>query len=118
MRVARADELSGIDSVELGDQRTASAAAQAPTGFTARAGPWDGGIGDRRPGIASVDGLVDACGLLQAGEAVLITAAAGGVGSAAVQIAAAMGARPIAVASPANHATPASYARRSKRSCR
>lgn len=48
------------------------------------------------------EGLVDR-GRLQAGETVLITAAAGGVGSAAVQIAAAMGARPLAVASPANH---------------
>src|SRR5438128_1168202 len=48
------------------------------------------------------DALVDR-GLLQAGETVLITAAAGGVGSAAVQIAAAMGARPIGVASPRNH---------------
>jgi NADPH:quinone reductase-like Zn-dependent oxidoreductase len=48
------------------------------------------------------EGLVDR-GLLQAGETVLITAAAGGVGSAAVQIAAAMGARPIGVASPRNH---------------
>ena len=38
-----------------------------------------------------------------AGETVLITAAAGGVGSAAVQIAAAVGARVVAVASPANH---------------
>ena len=48
------------------------------------------------------EGLVDR-GLLQAGETVLITAAAGGVGSAAVQIAAAIGARPLAVASPGNH---------------
>ena len=40
------------------------------------------------------DGLVDR-GLLQAGETVLITAAAGGVGSAAVQIAKAIGARPL-----------------------
>jgi NADPH:quinone reductase-like Zn-dependent oxidoreductase len=48
------------------------------------------------------EGLVDR-GRLQAGETVLITAAAGGVGSAAVQIAAAMGARPLGVASPRNH---------------
>jgi NADPH:quinone reductase len=48
------------------------------------------------------EGLVDR-GRLQAGETVLITAAAGGVGSAAVQIAAAMGARPLGVASPGNH---------------
>lgn len=48
------------------------------------------------------EGLVDR-GRLQAGETVLITAASGGVGSAAVQIAAAMGARPLGVASPANH---------------
>jgi NADPH2:quinone reductase len=34
---------------------------------------------------------------------VLITAAAGGVGSCAVQIAAALGARPLCVASPGNH---------------
>jgi NADPH:quinone reductase len=47
-------------------------------------------------------GLVD-IGRLQAGETVLITAAAGGVGSLAVQIAAAVGARPLGVASPANH---------------
>jgi NADPH:quinone reductase-like Zn-dependent oxidoreductase len=39
---------------------------------------------------------------LQAGETVLITAAAGGVGSAAVQVAAAVGARPLGVASPRN----------------
>jgi NADPH:quinone reductase len=48
------------------------------------------------------EGLVDR-GRLQAGETVLITAAAGGVGSAAVQIAAAIGARPLAVASQGNH---------------
>jgi NADPH:quinone reductase-like Zn-dependent oxidoreductase len=48
------------------------------------------------------EGLADR-GLLQGGETVLITAAAGGVGSAAVQIAAAMGARPLGVASPPNH---------------
>jgi NADPH2:quinone reductase len=47
------------------------------------------------------DGLVDR-GRLQAGETVLITAAAGGVGSAAVQLTAAMGARPLGVASPRN----------------
>jgi NADPH2:quinone reductase len=48
------------------------------------------------------EGLVDR-GRLQAGETVLITAAAGGVGSAAVQIAAAVGARPLGVASPDNY---------------
>lgn len=48
------------------------------------------------------EGLIDR-GRLQAGETVLITAAAGGVGSAAVQIAAAAGARPLGVASPGNH---------------
>jgi NADPH:quinone reductase len=48
------------------------------------------------------EGLVDR-GRLQAGQTVLITAAAGGVGSAAVQIAAAVGARPLGVASPDNH---------------
>jgi NADPH2:quinone reductase len=47
------------------------------------------------------DGLVDH-GRLQAGETVLITAAAGGVGSVAVQLAASLGARPLAVASPSN----------------
>jgi NADPH2:quinone reductase len=47
------------------------------------------------------DGLVNR-GRLQAGETVLITAAAGGVGSAAVQLTAAMGARPLGVASPRN----------------
>jgi NADPH:quinone reductase-like Zn-dependent oxidoreductase len=48
------------------------------------------------------EGLVDR-GRLQAGQTVLITAAAGGVGSAAVQIAAAAGARVFGVASPANN---------------
>jgi len=48
------------------------------------------------------EGLIDR-GRLQAGETVLITAAAGGVGSAAVQIAAAMGARALGVASRENH---------------
>jgi NADPH:quinone reductase len=48
------------------------------------------------------EGLVDK-GRLQAGQTVLITAAAGGTGSAAVQIAAALGARVLGVASPANH---------------
>jgi NADPH:quinone reductase-like Zn-dependent oxidoreductase len=48
------------------------------------------------------EGLVDR-GRLRAGETVLITAAAGGVGSAAVQIATAMGARAIGVASLDNH---------------
>ena len=48
------------------------------------------------------EGLVDRA-RLQAGETVLVTAAAGGVGSAAVQIAAAVGARPLGVASPGNH---------------
>src|SRR6202012_5545204 len=48
------------------------------------------------------EGLVDR-GHLQPGETVLITAAAGGVGSVAVQIAAALGARPLGVASPGNH---------------
>ena len=47
------------------------------------------------------DGLL-VRGQLQAGESVLITAAAGGVGSAAVQVAAAVGARPLGVASPRN----------------
>jgi NADPH:quinone reductase len=49
------------------------------------------------------EALVDR-GRLQAGETVLITAAAGGVGSAAVQIARAVGARPLGLASPDNHA--------------
>jgi NADPH:quinone reductase len=48
------------------------------------------------------EGLVDR-GRLRAGETVLITAATGGVGSAAVQIAAAIGARPLGVASRDNH---------------
>ena len=48
------------------------------------------------------EALVD-WGLLRAGETVLITAAVGGVGSAAVQIAVAMSARPVGVASLANH---------------
>ena len=53
-------------------------------------------------GGTALDGLVDR-GRLQAGETVLITAAAGGVGGAAVQLAAAVGARPLGVASQRNH---------------
>ncbi len=53
-------------------------------------------------GGTAYEGLVDR-GRLRSGETVLITAAAGGVGSAAVQIAVAVGARPLAVASPNNH---------------
>jgi NADPH2:quinone reductase len=48
------------------------------------------------------EGLVDRV-RLQAGETVLVTAAAGGVGSAAVQLVAAVGARPLGVASSRNH---------------
>ncbi len=48
------------------------------------------------------EGLIDR-GKLEAGDTVLITAASGGVGSCAVQIAAAVGARVLGVASPANH---------------
>jgi NADPH2:quinone reductase len=48
------------------------------------------------------EGLVDR-GRLHAGQTVLITAAAGGVGSAAVQIAAGLGARTFGVASPGHH---------------
>src|SRR4029079_2810984 len=47
-------------------------------------------------------GLVDR-GLLQAGDTVLITAAAGGVGSAALLFCGGVGARPLGVASPPNH---------------
>jgi NADPH:quinone reductase len=177
MRVALAENLNGIDSVELGDQPdpAAPAAGQALVRVHgAGVGPWDVGflsggfpgialpfvpgqevagvveaVGDGagvQPGdrvfaslfpagggfaelaLASADrlapmpdqasfqeaaslvigagtahdGLVDR-GLLQAGETVLITAAAGGVGSAAVQIAVAMGGRPFGVASPPNY---------------
>jgi NADPH:quinone reductase len=48
------------------------------------------------------EGLADR-GKLQPGETVLILAAAGGVGSTAVQIATALGARALGVASPSNH---------------
>jgi NADPH:quinone reductase len=176
MRVALADKLGGIDSVELGERPDpVPAAGQALVRvYAAGVGPWDVGfLSGGFPGIAlpfvpgqevagvveaaddeagvrpgervyaslfpagggfaelalasadrlapmpvqasfaeaaglvigggtAHDGLVDR-GRLRAGETVLITAAAGGVGSAAVQIAAAMGARPLAVASPANH---------------
>jgi NADPH2:quinone reductase len=176
MRAALAQQLSGIDSVELGElPDPAPAAGQALIRVHgAGVGPWDVGflgggfpglslpfvpgqevagvveaVGDAagvQPGervyavlfpagggfaelaLASADRLapmpgtanfVEAAGLvigagtayeglidrgrLQAGETVLITAAAGGVGSAAVQIAAAVGARVVAVASPPNH---------------
>jgi NADPH:quinone reductase-like Zn-dependent oxidoreductase len=176
MRVARAENLSGIDSVELGEKPDpAPAAGQALIRvYGAGVGPWDVGfLSGGFPGIAlpfvpgqEVAGVVEAAGngagvqagdrvyaslfpagggfaeralawadrlapmpdrasfqeaaglvigagtaheglvdrgLLQAGETVLITAAAGGVGSAAVQIAAASGARPMGVASPHNY---------------
>jgi NADPH:quinone reductase-like Zn-dependent oxidoreductase len=47
-------------------------------------------------------GMVDR-GKVQAGETVLVTAASGGVGTAAVQIARSLGARVVAVASARNH---------------
>jgi len=176
MRAALARQLSGIDSVELGElPDPAPAAGQALIRVHgAGVGPWDVGflgggfpglampfvpgqevagvvetVGDEagvQPGervyavlfpagggfaelaLASADRLapmpgtasfVEAAGLvigagtayeglidrgrLQAAETVLITAAAGGVGSAAVQIAVAVGARVVAVASPPNH---------------
>jgi NADPH2:quinone reductase len=176
VRVALAMELSGIDSLELGDQPDpAPAAGQALIKVHgAGIGPWDVGfLSGGFPGLAlpfvpgqEIAGVVEAAGdgagvhpgervyaslfpagggfaelalasadrlapmpgqvsfqeaaalvigagtayeglddrgRLQAGETVLITAAAGGVGSAAVQIAAAMGARPLGVASPPNH---------------
>lgn len=176
MRAALARQLSGIDSVELGElPDPAPAAGQALIRVHgAGVGPWDvgflgggfpglalpfvpgqevagvveavGGEAGVQPGervyavlfpagggfaelaLASADRLapmpgtadfVEAAGLvigagtayeglidrgwLRAGETVLITAAAGGVGSAAVQIAAAVGARVVAVASPPNH---------------
>ena len=53
-------------------------------------------------GGTAYQGLVDR-GRLQAGQTVLITAAAGGMPSAAVQIAAALGAHVLGVASPGNH---------------
>ncbi len=175
MRAALAEKLSGIASVELGDQPDpAPAAGQALIRVHgAGVGPWDVGFlsggfpgialafvpgqeiagvveaagqgagvepGDRvyaslfpagdgfaELALASADrlapmpeqasfpeaaglviggataheGLVDR-GVLQAGETVLITAAAGGVSSAAVQIAVAMGARAVGVASASN----------------
>jgi NADPH2:quinone reductase len=176
MRVALAEELGGIDRVELGDRPDpVPSAGQALVRVGgAGVGPWDVGFlsggfpglalpfvpgqeiagvvetaGDGagvQPGervyaslfpagggfaelaLASADRLApmpgglsfpEAAGLvisagtaheglvergrLQAGQTVLITAAAGGVGSAAVQIAAAAGARVFGVASPANH---------------
>jgi NADPH:quinone reductase len=176
MRAALAQQLSGIDSVELGElPDPVPAAGQALIRVHgAGVGPWDAGfLGGGFPGLAlpfvpgqEVAGVVEAVGdgagvepgervyavlfpagggfaelalasadrlapmpatvnfveaaglvigastayeglidrgRLQDGETVLITAAAGGVGGAAVQIAAAAGARVVAVASPANH---------------
>lgn len=176
MRAAFAEELGGIDRVELGERPDpAPASGQALVRVHgAGVGPWDVGfLSGRFPGVAvpfipgqEVAGVVEATGdgvdvqpgervygtlfpagggfaelalvqadalapmpeqatfeeaaglvigagtayeglldrgRLQAGETVLITAAAGGVGSAAVQIAAAVGARPVGVASPDNH---------------
>jgi NADPH:quinone reductase len=176
MRVAQAEQLGGVDEVELGERPDpAPVAGQVLIRVhAAGVGPWDVGfVSGRFPGVAvpfvpgqEVAGVVEAAldgesvqpgervytslfpagggfaelalasadrvarmpgrasfaeaaalvtaggtahkglvdlGRLQAGETVLITAAAGGVGSLAVQIAAAVGARPLGVASPANH---------------
>src|SRR6266566_1974175 len=124
MRVALVRELGGIGSVELRERPDPTpAAGQVVVRVRgAGVGPWDvamisGAFGQPAlpyiPGFevagvveavgegAAWDGLVDR-GRMQAGETVLITAAAGGVGSAAVQLTAAVGARPLGVASPRN----------------
>ena len=176
MRVALAENLGGIDSVELGELPAPAPAAEEALirVYGAGVGPWDVGFlgggfpaialpfvpgqevagvveaagdgagvgpGDRvyaslfpagggfaELALASAGGLAvmpdgasfeDAAGLvigagtahqalvdrgsLRAGETVLITAAAGGVGSAAVQIAVALSARPVGLASLSNH---------------
>jgi NADPH:quinone reductase-like Zn-dependent oxidoreductase len=54
------------------------------------------------PAVTAYEGLVERAGL-KAGETVLITAASGGVGTAAVQIARDTGARVVAVASARHH---------------
>jgi NADPH:quinone reductase-like Zn-dependent oxidoreductase len=54
------------------------------------------------PAGTAYEGLVDRA-KLQAGETVLVTAASGGVGTAAVQIARNLGARVVAIASSRNH---------------
>src|SRR5262249_30099932 len=54
------------------------------------------------PGVTAYEGLVERA-RLRAGETVLITAASGGVGTAAVQIARDIGARVVAVASARHH---------------
>jgi NADPH:quinone reductase-like Zn-dependent oxidoreductase len=54
------------------------------------------------PGATAYEGIVERLEL-QSHESILITAAAGGVGGVAVQIAASIGARVIAVASAVNH---------------
>lgn len=54
------------------------------------------------PAVTAYEGLVERA-RLQAGETVLITAASGGVGTAAVQIARNVGARVVAVTSARNH---------------
>jgi NADPH2:quinone reductase len=54
------------------------------------------------PGTTAYEGIVERLGL-QAQESILITAASGGVGSVAVQIAVSIGARVIGVASAVNH---------------
>ena len=74
---------------------TAQVSARGTSGSSAAAGLVIGGA-------TAYEGLMDR-GRLQAGETVLITAAAGGVGSAAVQIAVALGARALGAASPGNH---------------
>ncbi len=53
-------------------------------------------------GTTSLEGLVERLGLTK-GETVVITAASGGVGTIAVQLAHSLGARVVAVASAANH---------------
>ncbi|MEV4555859.1 NADP-dependent oxidoreductase [Kitasatospora sp. NPDC049285] len=102
---APGDEVIGYVRKDVIERGTYAELVAAPVRTLARkpaALSWAEAGGLPTAGLTAQQGLVTALGLRR-GETVLIHAAAGGVGSVAVQVATALGARVIGTAGPHNH---------------